>query len=114
MDQTIPPLLGAAVRFLVAGAAMLAFLCARRRALPRLRCRELAAAALVGVLLAAGGNGIVSYAELHVPAGLAALMVASVPLWLLLIRLLTPGGAIIVLAVALVIRAAPAPAAGET
>jgi hypothetical protein len=38
------------------------------------------------VLLLTGGNGFVSLAERHVPAGLAALVVASVPLWLLLIR----------------------------
>ena len=38
------------------------------------------------MLLLTGGNGFVSLAERHVPAGLAALVVASVPLWLLLIR----------------------------
>jgi drug/metabolite transporter (DMT)-like permease len=89
MDETIPPLAGAGLRFLVAGLAMLAFLCARRRELPRLHPRELASAALVGIMLPAGGNGVISYAELHVPAGLAALLVASVPLWLLLIRVLS-------------------------
>jgi drug/metabolite transporter (DMT)-like permease len=88
MDETIPPLIGASVRYLSAGALMLAFLWARDRALPRLRVRELASVGVVGVLLLAGGNGLVTYAEVHVPAGLAALLVASVPLWLLVIRLL--------------------------
>jgi drug/metabolite transporter (DMT)-like permease len=89
MDRTIPPFLGAGVRFVVAGGAMLAYLCLRWRALPRLSRGELASATLVGVLLPAGGNGVVTLAERHVQAGLAALMVAAVPLWLLVIRLLT-------------------------
>jgi drug/metabolite transporter (DMT)-like permease len=89
MDRTIPPLLGASVRYLLAGAAMFAFLSLRRGAPPRVRPRELASVALVGVLLLTGGNGFVSYAERFVPAGLAALVVASVPLWLLLIRILS-------------------------
>jgi drug/metabolite transporter (DMT)-like permease len=95
MDETIPPLVGASVRYLLAGAGMLAFLSVRRGAPPRLGSRELASVALVGVLLLTGGNGFVSYAERFVPAGLAALVVAAVPLWLLVIRVLTrdrPGG----------------------
>jgi drug/metabolite transporter (DMT)-like permease len=89
MDETIPPLIGAGVRYLVAGVAMAAFLWVRRGTAPRVRPRELASVALVGVLLLTGGNGFVTYAERHVPAGLAALLVASVPLWLLLIRIIT-------------------------
>ena len=89
MDRTIPPLIGAGIRYLMAGAAMFAFLSIRRGAPPRVRPRELASVALVSVLLLTGGNGFVSYAERHVPAGLAALVVASVPLWLLVIRILT-------------------------
>ena len=41
---------------------------------------------LVGLLLPAGGNGLVTVAERDVPAGLAALLIASVPLWLVLMR----------------------------
>ena len=88
MDRTIPPFLGAGVRFVCAGALMLAALCAWRRRLPRVSRRELASLALVSVLLLAAGNGGVSYAERHVPSGLAALLVASVPLWILVIRTL--------------------------
>jgi drug/metabolite transporter (DMT)-like permease len=65
--RTVPPLLGAGSRFMVAGLAMLAFL-GPRRAL-RVGWRELAACALVGTLLAAGGNGLVTVAERHVPSG---------------------------------------------
>jgi drug/metabolite transporter (DMT)-like permease len=89
MDETIPPLIGAGIRYVLAGAAMLGYLAARgrNRSRPmRVSGRQLASVALVGVLLLTGGNGFVSFAEQHVPAGLAALVVASVPLWLLLLR----------------------------
>jgi drug/metabolite transporter (DMT)-like permease len=82
--RTVPPLYGAGARFVVAGGLMLAFL-GRRRAL-RVERRELLACALVGTLLAAGGNGLVTVAERDVPSGLAALLVASVPLWIVIYR----------------------------
>jgi drug/metabolite transporter (DMT)-like permease len=103
MDRTIPALLGAGARYVVAGAVMLAFLSVWHGALPRMRGRELASVALVGVLLLSGGNGFITYAERHVPAGLAALLVASVPLWLVAIRLIArdrpPRATLIALAV---------------
>jgi drug/metabolite transporter (DMT)-like permease len=85
MVEDVPPLLGAAVRFLIAGLVMLAFLAARGRSI-RVSPRALAGAALVGLLLPAGGNGVVTVAEQHVPSGLAALLVASVPLWVVVLR----------------------------
>ncbi|HUZ84388.1 MAG TPA: EamA family transporter [Gaiellales bacterium] len=88
VDRTIPPFLGAGVRFMVAGALMLAVRTAWSRHLPRVRARELGSLALISVLLLAGGNGGVSYAERHVPSGLAALLVASMPFWILVIRTL--------------------------
>ena len=96
MDRTIPPLIGAGCRYLSAGIAVYVFLWIRRRTAPRVRPRELGSLALVGVLLLVGGNGFICLAERHVPAGLSALVVASVPLWLLVIRMVTrdrPGGA---------------------
>ena len=89
VDRTVPPLIGGAVRFLVAGTLMYGFLAVRRRRLLRVSARELASLALVGVLLLSGGNGLVMVAEQHVPAGLAAMIVASMPLWVLLLRTLT-------------------------
>ena len=82
--RTVPPLYGAGTRFLAAGVLMLAFL-GRRRALSAGR-RELLACAVVGTLLAAGGNGLVTVAEQDVPSGLAAVLVASVPLWIVIYR----------------------------
>jgi drug/metabolite transporter (DMT)-like permease len=85
MVEDVPPLLGAAARFLIAGLLMLGFLAARGRRI-RVEPRALAGAALVGLLLPAGGNGIVTVAEQDVPSGLAALLVASVPLWVVVLR----------------------------
>jgi drug/metabolite transporter (DMT)-like permease len=88
--QTMPPLLGAGIRFLVA-AAVLAALIAVRRGPGTLRAplRRVGAASLVGVLLLAGGNGLVSVGEGHLSTGLAALLIASVPLWLAVFRRVT-------------------------
>jgi drug/metabolite transporter (DMT)-like permease len=88
MDRTIPPLLGAGVRFVAAGAVMFAVISVWRGRLPRLARRELASLAVVSVLLLTAGNGGVTVAERHVPSGLAALLVASMPLWILVIRTL--------------------------
>lgn len=88
MDRTIPPLLGAGIRFGTAGCLMLAYVLATRRRSLGVSPRECGSCALIGVLLFAGGNGVICYAQLRVPAGSAALVIASVPLWLLVIRLL--------------------------
>lgn len=77
--ETLPPLLMAGVRFIVAGSAM--YLWLRWRGAPRLTRREWGAAAGTGVLLLAVGNGALAAAEQTVASGLAAVMVASVPLF---------------------------------
>jgi len=85
--ETLPPLLAASVRFLVAGALMAGFLMIKRG--PRgiaVDRRELLASTLVGALLLLGGNGVVMLAERDVPSGLAALIIASTPLWVVLLR----------------------------
>jgi drug/metabolite transporter (DMT)-like permease len=81
--ETIPPFLSASVRFALAGAVMLAVLSFRRRVRPTRD--QLLSALLVGGLLM-GANGIISEAEKEVPSGLAALLVASIPLWVILMR----------------------------
>jgi drug/metabolite transporter (DMT)-like permease len=89
VDRTVQPLLGAGIRFVLAGTLLLAARTAWRRGFPRVRVREVASLALLSVLLLSAGNGGVSFAERHVPSGLAALLVASMPLWILVIRTLT-------------------------
>jgi drug/metabolite transporter (DMT)-like permease len=89
MVRTIPPLLGAGVRFVLAGALVCAFV-ALRRGLGALRFtpRQLVSVTVIGVLMPAGGNGIVTLAEKQVPSGMAALLIASVPLWVAIYRIL--------------------------
>ncbi|MFD8530622.1 EamA family transporter [Streptosporangium canum] len=86
--ETVPPLLSGAMRFstaaLVLGAALL--LLRGWRAF-RMTWKELGGAALVGLLLLNAGNGLVAVAEQHISSGLAALLVASVPLWLVIFRI---------------------------
>ena len=77
-----PPLMMAGIRFLSAGVLLLGWLLTTGHKLPARR--PLLNAALIGVLLLAVGNGFVTLAEhQHVPSGIAAVMVATVPLFTL-------------------------------
>ncbi|MEU4509205.1 EamA family transporter [Nonomuraea wenchangensis] len=86
--ETMPPMLSGSLRFVVAALLLGAFLLVKNGAAPfRMTGRQLAGAALVGLLLLTGGNGMVAVAEQHISTGLAALLVASVPLWLVVFRI---------------------------
>src|SRR5919106_1164656 len=111
--DTLPPFLAGSIRFLAAGGLLLAFLLAQdrwRRArgarftLARPRLVEWRTAAIVGTLLLLGGNGLVMVAEKSIPSYIAAVIIATVPIWMnlfeaLLIRrvpsLLTLGGLVV-------------------
>ena len=87
--ETMPPFLMAATRFLAAGLILYAFRRVRGDAAPtRLEWRS---AAIVGALLLVGGNGGVVWAEQFVESGIAALLVGSAPLWMVLLDALRPG-----------------------
>src|SRR5580704_4595261 len=88
--EQIPPALMCGTRFTIAGAFMLAFCWLRGRNI-RYDARQLAEMAVVGVLLLMGGNLTLSYAETHIASGLAALIVAAVPLWFLVLDSLLLG-----------------------
>jgi drug/metabolite transporter (DMT)-like permease len=83
MVETMPPLLGAGARFTVAGAVMLAVLSFHRAVRPT-RAAVLSALA-VGTLLM-GANAVVTVAEQEVPSALAALLIASIPLIVIVMR----------------------------
>lgn len=84
--ETMPSFLSAAARFLTAGLLLAGFVAVRHgRAGLRVDARQLGSAALVGLLLLTGGNGLVVLGETSVPSGLAALLVAAVPIWMVLL-----------------------------
>jgi drug/metabolite transporter (DMT)-like permease len=90
MVETVPPLLGAGARFLVAGLIFYSVLRLRRGAAAvRFSRANLLAATAAGTLLCFGGNGLVTVAEQHVPSGIAAVVIASIPLWIVLLRKLS-------------------------
>ena len=92
MIESLPPLLAAGTRFLIAGLTLLAFVVARARwrrrrgisgeSLGRPRAVEWRTAFIVGTLLLLGGNGMVSIAEQTIPSGIAAVIIATTPIWL--------------------------------
>jgi drug/metabolite transporter (DMT)-like permease len=88
--QTIPPALMCGVRFSIAGVVMLAVCAATGRRI-WYSARQIALAAVVGLLLLMGGNLTLSWAELSVPSGLAALIIAITPLWFLVLDSLLLG-----------------------
>ncbi|HSS45401.1 MAG TPA: EamA family transporter, partial [Thermoanaerobaculia bacterium] len=81
--ETIPPFLMAGTRHLTAG--LLLYLWVRARGQARLGLTHWRNASLLGGLMLLGGNGLVTWAEQRVPSGLAALIVASVPIWMSLL-----------------------------
>jgi drug/metabolite transporter (DMT)-like permease len=86
MVETMPPLLAAGTRFVAVGLIVLPILAVRRGAhVLRPTRAELLSAAFVGLMLP-GANAVISVAEQHVASGLAALLVASIPLWVILLR----------------------------
>lgn len=80
--QTMPPLLAAAVRFGVAGGALMLWALRRGATMATVGRAQWRAAAIVGGLLLCGGNGGVSWAEQTLPSGIVALIIAAVPLWM--------------------------------
>jgi drug/metabolite transporter (DMT)-like permease len=83
----LPPFLAMGVRFLVAGTVlMLAVLALRGKAAFRITRPQLITAAVCGLFLLVGGNGVVAVAEQNVDSGLAALLIAGTPLWVVLLR----------------------------
>jgi drug/metabolite transporter (DMT)-like permease len=88
--ERIPPALMCGTRFLIAGFLMLGYCRLAGQTIAYNR-RQFAHLAVVGLLLLMGGNLTLSYAEKYVPTGLAALLVAITPLWLLVLDTLLLG-----------------------
>jgi drug/metabolite transporter (DMT)-like permease len=88
----MPPLFTASFRFLCAGVLMGAVALVVDRPSGWPGARQWLDYSLIGILLLSVGNGIVMWAEKTVPSGTAALIVATVPVWLLLLDGLRSGG----------------------
>ncbi len=88
--ETLPPLLMAGTRFIVAGAALWLLVPGDRRVRPN--ASDWKWAFILGALLFLAGNGIVSVVESKMPSGVAALLVTSVPMWMVILEWLLPRG----------------------
>lgn len=88
--DTIPPLLMAGTRFVIAGCLLYAVMRLRGEARPDFGHWK--SSTIAGALLLMGGNGGVVWAQQTVPSGVVALVVASVPLWIMLVDWLRPAG----------------------
>lgn len=88
--ETLPPFLSAGLRFVVSGVILLAWRRLAGDAVPTLR--QWRSAAIVGILLLLGGNGLVCWAEQTVPSGVAALIIGAVPMFLVIADALRPNG----------------------
>jgi len=88
--ETLPPFLMAGVRFLAAGGALYAWV--RLRGGQRPSPADWRTSAVAGLLLLFGGNGALVWAEQRVASGIAALLVATLPVWMVLLDWLRPGG----------------------
>jgi drug/metabolite transporter (DMT)-like permease len=86
--EGFPALLSAGLRFAAAALLLLGYLAVRRPAALRATRGQLVTAAVSGILLLAGGNGLVTVAEQRVDSGLAALLIGCVPLWIVVLRAL--------------------------
>ncbi|MEJ8642639.1 EamA family transporter [Streptomyces sp. MS1.HAVA.3] len=85
--ETMPPFLSAGARFITAGLLLAGVVAWRYGPAALIATRaQLGSATLVGLLLILGGNGLVVLAETSVPSGLAALLVAAVPMWVVVLR----------------------------
>ena len=88
--ETIPPFLMAGIRFLFAGTILFGWSIWRGAGWPsRTHWRS---AFVIGSLLLVGGNGLLSWAEQYVPSGIAALIVATIPMWMVMLEAMRKGG----------------------
>jgi drug/metabolite transporter (DMT)-like permease len=88
--ETIPPFLHAGIRFLISGLILVIWQRAAGRELPTRK--QWISTAIVGTLLLVGGNGLVAWAEQFIPSGIAALVISSSPMFLVIGEAIRPNG----------------------
>lgn len=88
--ETIPPFFHAFIQFLTSGLILVAWQRGAGRPMPTRK--QWISTAIIGNFLLLGGNGLVSWAEQFIPSGIAALIIASVPLFLVIAEAIRPNG----------------------
>jgi len=88
--ETIPPFFHGSIRFLISGIILVVWQRAAGHPLPTRK--QWISAAIIGTLLLLGGNGLVAWAEQTIPSGIAALIIASVPMFLVIFEAVRPNG----------------------
>ena len=90
--ETVPPFVMGFIRFVPAGILLAGVVALRnRRTIQRPSRRALADTLIVGALLLMGGMGLVAWAEQTIPSGIAALLIALMPMWLAIFGLVFLG-----------------------
>jgi drug/metabolite transporter (DMT)-like permease len=88
--ETIPPFFHAAIRFFVSGLILIIWQRAVGSDLPTRK--QWISTAIIGTLLLLGGNGLVSWAEQSIPSGIAAIIIGSIPMFLVIAEAIRPNG----------------------
>jgi drug/metabolite transporter (DMT)-like permease len=88
--ETIPPFFHAGIRFLISGIILVVWQRAAGQQMPTRK--QWVSTAIIGTLLLLGGNGLVAWAEQFIPSGVAALIIGSVPMFLVVAEALRPNG----------------------
>ncbi len=88
--ETIPPFFHAAVRFLISGIILVVWQKSAGQPMPTRK--QWISSGIVGTMLLLGGNGLVAWAEQFIPSGIAALIIGSSPIFLVMAEAIRPGG----------------------
>ena len=88
--ETIPPFFHAGIRFLISGLILVTWQRSAGHAMPTRK--QWISTAIIGTLLLLGGNGLVAWAEQFIPSGIAALIIGSIPMFLVIGEAIRPNG----------------------
>lgn len=88
--ETIPPFFHAGIRFLISGVILILWQKFSGNEMPTKN--QWKSTFIIGTLLLLGGNGLVAWAEQTIPSGIAALIIGSVPLFLVIMEAFRPKG----------------------
>jgi drug/metabolite transporter (DMT)-like permease len=88
--ETIPPFFHGGIRFLISGLILVIWQRSAGQSMPTRK--QWISVAIIGTLLLLGGNGLVAWAEQFIPSGIAALIIASSPMFLVIGEAIRPNG----------------------